>query len=186
MLINEIVKEKKNTAAFAFGRLNPATNGHDLLVNAIKSQPGDPFLFLSDRIPKMPTDPLTPEDKLNWAKLSFDDIEIHLAKTALVAADKLYKMGYKNIIYLEGEHKLGPVIKKYNGIENPTHNYNFDNIKLVQLDRDEEAEGPKGMSATKLRNAAIDNDFQAFRLGVTDKARPHAKKMFDKLRGIMA
>ena len=38
--------EDKKVASFALGRMNPATNGHELLVNAIEAQPGDAFLFL--------------------------------------------------------------------------------------------------------------------------------------------
>ena len=51
MKINEVFglgNKKGKQAAFAFGRLNPATVGHELMVEAIKQQPGDSFLFLSD------------------------------------------------------------------------------------------------------------------------------------------
>ena len=47
MRLRQFFEDTDKTAAFAFGRLNPATNGHELLVEEIKKQPGDAFLFLS-------------------------------------------------------------------------------------------------------------------------------------------
>ena len=100
MKIYEVTGANK-TASFALGRLNPATTGHELLVNAIKKEQGDSFLFLTDRAPKLPKDPLTSEDKLDWARKSFNGISIGLAKNVLIAADRLYKLGYRDIVYLE-------------------------------------------------------------------------------------
>ena len=184
MKIYEVTNETK-IAAFALGRLNPATIGHELLVNAIKQAPGDSFLFLTDRAPKLPTDPLPSEEKLDWARKSFEGIAIGLAKTVLTAADRLYKMGYKEVTFLEGEPKLLKILKDYNGIEKPLHNYNFEKINYMQLARDPEASGATGMSASKLRQTVMDNDFESFKQGVTKKAQPYAKDMFKKIQGIM-
>ena len=60
-----------------------ATNGLELLVNKIKAQPNDPFLFLTDRAIK-PSDNPHSEEKLDWARKSFDGISIGLAKTVLI------------------------------------------------------------------------------------------------------
>ena len=65
MRLRQLFEAPEKTAAFAFGRLNPATNGHELLVEEIKKQSGDSFLFLSDRAPKIPTDPLSSQEKLD-------------------------------------------------------------------------------------------------------------------------
>ena len=186
MRLRQLFEAPGKTAAFAFGRLNPATNGHELLVQEIVKQPGDAFLFLSDRPAKLPTDPLSAEEKLEWAQKSFNNISVGLAKTALIAADRLYKMGYTNLIYLEGEAKMGTVIKKYNGVEAPLHNYNFDNIDLVRLERDPDDPGARGMSATKLRQSVIDKDFDAFQAGITQAAQPYAEDMFKKLQELLA
>ncbi len=186
MKLRVLFEDKKNTAAFAFGRLNPATNGHELLVQEIIKQPGDSFLFLSDRPAKLPNDPLNSQEKLDWAQKSFNNIAVALAKNALIAADRLFKMGYKNLIYLEGEAKMGAVIKKYNGVDTALHNYKFDNIDLVRLQRDPDDPGAKGMSATKLRQSVINNDFDAFQAGVTQPAQPYAEDMFKKLQKMLA
>ena len=97
------------------GRLNPATIGHERLVNKIKEQDGDPFLFLTDRPAKLPDNPLSSQEKLQWARDSFDGINIQLAKSIPLAAHALYKQGYTEVTFLEGEDKLYNILKDYNG-----------------------------------------------------------------------
>ena len=58
-------------------------------------------------------------------------------------------------------------------------------IKFERLSRNPDAEDASGMSASKLRKAVQDNDFDAFRKGVTKSAQPYAKKMFDNLSTIL-
>jgi len=177
--------EDKKVAAFALGRMNPATNGHELLVKAVKNAPGDAFLFLTDRAPKLPDNPLNSQEKLDWARKSFDGINIGLAKNVFLAADKLYKMGYTEVTFLEGEDKLYKLLTKYNGVETAQHNYKFDKINYVQLKRDSEAADATGMSGTKLRRYVTSNDLKGFKAGVTKQAQPHAEEMFKKLQGLL-
>ena len=181
----KIYEVTQKPAAFALGRLNPATIGHELLVNAIKAAPGDSFLFLTDRAPKLPDNPLTSEEKLDWARKSFDGIAVGLAKTVLTAADRLYKMGYKEVTFLEGEPKLLKILQDYNGVEKPMHNYNFDKINYKQLTRDPEAAGATAMSGTKLRSYVTNNDLDGFKSGATQLAQPYAEVMFKKLQSAM-
>lgn len=184
MKITEILgfgKQKKQ-AAFAFGRLNPATIGHEIMVNAIAQQPGDGFLFLSNRAAKLPTDPLGPEEKLDWAQLSFNNVAVGLAKTVLIAADRLYQLGYTDVVFVEGEDKLFPLIKRYNGIETAVHNYKFNSIKQLRLSRNPDADDATGMSASKMRQAVIDDDFELFKSGVTAPAQSKAQDMFNMLK----
>ena len=185
MFLRELFEAPTKTAAFALGRLNPATTGHELLVNAIKQAPGDSFLFLTDRAPKLPTDPLSADEKLEWARKSFNGISIGTAKTVLTAADRLYKMGYRQVTFLEGEPKLFKLLQQYNGVEKEQHNFTFDKIDYVQLKRDPDAEDASGMSASKLRQTVIDNNFESFKKGVTQSAQPYAEEMFKKLQGYL-
>jgi len=185
MLLRQIFEAENKIASFAIGRLNPATIGHELLVNAIKASPGDPFLFLTDRAPKLPDNPLQPDEKLDWARKSFNGISIGLAKTVLTAADRLYKMGYTEVTFLEGEDKLYNLLKDYNNIEKPTHFYNFTKINYQQLKRDASATDATGMSGTKMREYVSKNDLNGFKSAVTTTAQPHAEEMFKKLQGIM-
>ena len=191
MLLRELFEAPGKQASFALGRLNPATTGHELLVDKIKEELAISFLFLTDRLPKLPKDPLTAQDKLDWARKSFDGISIGLAKTVLIAADRLYKMGYTDVTYLEGidpekPFPLSKLIKDYNGVKKELHDYNFNSIRVVQLPRDASSEAADGMSGTKMRQFVKDNDLEGFKKdAVTLKAQPYAEEMFKKLQGIM-
>ena len=70
MRLRQLFEEQRRTAVMAFGRMNPPTIGHAKLVDAIKAQPGDPYIFLSQS-QKPKTDPLQFQDKLRYAKFFF-------------------------------------------------------------------------------------------------------------------
>jgi len=184
MFLRELFESGKEVS-FALGRLNPATKGHGLLVEALKQGPGDAILFLTDRVAKLPTDPLQANEKLDWAKLSFPDINIELAKNIMFAAVELYRRGYTDVTFFEGEDKLGKLLEKYNGVDSAHGMYKFNSINFKRLTRNPDADDASGMSASKLRQYVMDDDYKSFEAGVTKSAKPYAKKMFDKLKGIL-
>jgi hypothetical protein len=185
MFLRELFEGPGKEASFALGRMNPAHRGHGLLVEAIKQGPGDAFLFLTDRPAKLPTDPLNPQEKLDWAQKSFPDINIALAKNIFPVAVDLYNKGYTDVTIFEGEDKLRPLLEKYNGTEAAHGFFQFEGINQKKLSRDSDADDASGASATKLRQAAMDGDFETFEDNVSDAAKPYAKKMFEKLQGIL-
>ena len=73
--------------------------------------------------------------------------------------------GYSSVNIMVGADRQGEFEKlasKYNG-----ELYDFDEIKVISAgERDPDAEGVEGMSASKLRKAAADGDFEAFKTGV--------------------
>ena len=88
-------------------------------------------------------------------------------------------MGYDSIIYVAGSDRIEDftrLINQYNGKE-----YNFNKIDVVSAgERDPDAEGAEGMSASKMRAAAAAGDFDSFRQGV---ANPKiAQQMFTDVR----
>ena len=111
--------EAPATAVMAFGRMNPPTIGHAKLVDAIKSQPGDPFIFLSQS-QKPKTDPLAFQDKLRYAKFFFPNITIGNpeVKTIIQALQKVESLGYKQLIYVAGSDRVKAfeeLLNNYNG-----------------------------------------------------------------------
>ena len=99
--------EAPATAVMAFGRMNPPTIGHAKLVDAIKSQPGDPFIFLSQS-QKPKTDPLSFQDKLRYAKFFFPNVTIGNpeVKTIIQALQKVEALGYQQLIYVAGSDRF--------------------------------------------------------------------------------
>jgi len=74
------------------------------------------------------------------------------------------KEGYSNINLVVGSDRQSEfenLAQKYNG-----DLYTFDLIRVVSAGiRDADAEGVEGMSASKMRKAVMDNDFNSFRRG---------------------
>lgn len=175
MFLKKFKRLRRKTAVFAFGRLNPPTVGHLRLVNQIKSIDGDHYLFLSHTC-NPNTDPLDFETKLKYARKFFEiNVGHHQVRTIIQALQYLHELGYENIVYVAGSDRLDTfktLIEKYNG-----NLYNFKNISVVSAGgRDPDDEGVAGISATRLRVSAAENDFETFINGVPN--RRHARKLF--------
>ena len=166
MRLRELFEAPETTAVMAFGRMNPPTIGHAKLVDAVVSQGGDPYIFLSQS-QKPKTDPLAFEDKLRYAKFFFPNVTIGNpeVKTIIQALQKVAALGYANLIYVAGSDRVASfekLLNDYNGKE-----YNFNSIKVVSAgERDPDADGAEGMSASKMRAAAAEGDLESFKQGV--------------------
>ena len=109
-------------------------------------------------------------------------------RTAIEALVSLYNdAGYRKVNMVVGEDRIREfdvLANKYNG-KKPRHGfYNFETIRIVSAgERDPDAEGVTGMSASKMRAFATDNDFQSFAQGLPSKVNnKDAKKLFNDVR----
>ena len=76
------------------------------------------------------------------------------------------------------------ILDRYNGEDKAHGFYDYDKIEVVSAgERDPDAEGVEGMSASKMRAAAVAGDFKSFRMG-TPKTLSDAdtKKLFNDIR----
>ena len=186
MLLRQLF-EAPRTAVLAFGRMNPPTIGHQKLVDKIKSLPGDHYVFLSQS-QKPKTDPLSFEDKLRYAKFFFPNVTVGHpeVKTIIQAMQKLQQLGYEDVVYVAGSDRVQSfedLLNKYNGVADKSGNipYSFKSIKIVSAgERDPDADGAEGMSASKMRQAAVDNDLESFKQGVPQQEL--ADEMFAAVR----
>ena len=83
----------------------------------------------------------------------------------------MYDQGYKNLTMVVGSDRVKEfdgILNKYNGVEGKRHGYyKFDDIDVVSAgERDPDAEGVEGMSASKMRGAAVGGDKDSFLQGV--------------------
>lgn len=179
--------EAPRTAVMAFGRMNPPTIGHQKLVDKIKSLPGDHYVFLSQS-QKPKTDPLAFVDKLRYAKFFFPNVTVGHpeVKTIIQAMQKLEQLGYERIIYVAGSDRVDSFTKllnQYNGQADKSGNipYSFKLIQVVSAgERDPDADGAEGMSASKMRAAAAEGDLESFKQGVPQQDL--ADEMFAAVR----
>ena len=181
MRLRELTEAQSSTAVMAFGRMNPPTIGHQKLVDKIKSLPGDPYLFLS-QTQKPKTDPLDFATKLKFARRFFPGVSTGApdVKTIIQALSKVENMGYSELIYVAGSDRVDSfeeLLNKYNG----AGDYSFDTINVVSAgERDPDAEGAEGMSASKMRELARAGDFEQFAQGVPDPKL--ARELYDAVR----
>ena len=96
-------------------------------------------------------------------------------------------MGYKNVTMVVGADRINEfdiLINKYNGKKGRHGFYNFRNINVESAgDRDPDAEGATGMSASKMRAAASKGDFTSFSQGLPKTfSNADAKNLFNTVR----
>ena len=165
-----MTEEKGDTAIFTFGRFNPPTLGHEKLViavaNVARREGGEYFVYPSHtQDPKK--NPLDQTTKVKYMKKMFskhkENIIISTGKTALEIASELHDKGYTNLVMVVGSDRVKDfqrILDKYNGEDKGHGFYDFDSIKVVSAgERDPDAEGVSGMSASKMREAAVEGDY---------------------------
>ena len=192
------LQEAPKTVAFTFGRFNPPTIGHEKLLDKVESMRADDYeIFVSHtRNPK--TDPLEYSLKIAYMQKSFPkhkrNIVVSKARTIfeiLVELQKQYNpigAPLESLIMVAGSDRVKEfteLINKYNGVKSRHGYYNFKNVKVVNAgQRDPDAEGVTGMSASKMRAAAEDSDFDSFKQG-TPLNDVNAKKLYFSVRRAM-
>jgi hypothetical protein len=187
-------EQKEKHAVMAFGRMNPITVGHEKLVNKVqelaKKVGGSAHIVVShSQDPKK--NPLTAAQKLKHAKRAFPGVNVSAsdksAPNFLAQAAKLYKSGVTHFHMVGGQDRVDEyktLLNKYNGVKGPHGLFNFKNIEVHSAgDRDPDAEGVEGMSASKMRELASKGNFKEFRKGVPSKmSDAQAKDMYNDVR----
>ena len=185
--------EEDKVAYFTFGRLNPPTTGHEKLLNALSSQAGkmDYFVFVTQSYDKK-KNPLNYNTKVKHIRKMFPRHARRVlinkkVRTVFDAAKFLYDKGYKSIVMVVGSDRVREfetLLEKYNGVKGTHGFYNFKSIKISSAGaRDPDAEGVEGMSASKMRQFAMDNDFTSFAQGLgSSMSNKDAKKLFADVR----
>lgn len=185
--------QKEKSAVLTFGRFQPPTIGHKKLVDKVlsvsKKLGADAFVFPS-RSQDKKKNPLKPKDKIRWMKKFFPGAKIvndSSAKTIFDAIKSLTSKGYTNITVVVGSDRV-PEFKKtitpYLQHDDPNKSLNVDKFNIVSAgERDPDAGGVEGMSASKMRDAASRNSFNDFLNGIPSNVSDRfASELFDLLR----
>ena len=187
--------EQKGQIVFAFGRFNPPTTGHEKLISKVAQVSGSsPYRIYPSFSQNPKKDPLPHTLKVAYMRKMFSKHARNIvadkdAKTAINVAVKLYDEGFKDLVMVAGSDRVkefSSLLKNYNGVEGKRHGfYKFDRIDVVSAgERDPDAEGVEGMSASKMRAAAVEGDFDSFQQGVP-KGFKDAKKLYSDVRKYM-
>ena len=187
-------EQKEKHAVMAFGRMNPITVGHEKLVNKVqdiaKKVGGSAHIVVSHS-QDAKKNPLTAAQKLKHAKRAFPGVNVSAsdkdAPNFLAQAAKLHKQGVTHFHMVGGQDRVDEyktLLNKYNNVKGPHGHFNFKHIEVHSAgDRDPDAEGVEGMSASKMREHAQKGNFKEFRKGVPSKMTDaHAKEMYNHVR----
>lgn len=195
-MINSFSKflvEEEKQVFFTFGRMNPPTIGHEKLLEKLARVAGkSPHRVYLSQSQDNKKNPLQYTDKVKIARKMFPRYARSImlnkkVKTVFDALTALYDEGFMNITMVVGSDRINEfdiLINKYNGKKGKHGFYNFRKINIVSAgQRDPDAEGSEGASATKQRDAAKDNDFTTFAQGLPKKvSNADAKKIFNSVR----
>ena len=159
-------------AVFTFGRFNPPTTGHAMLIQKLEKTAqkvgGVPFLFASPshdskKNPLTYSTKLRVLDKIGKKSTIVNRKEI---RTPFDAISYLDSLKFDHVYMIVGSDRVREFkrnVSKYIGTT-------YKNIKKFNVlsagQRDPDAQGITGMSASKMRQAVADGDLSTFRLGM--------------------
>ena len=183
----------QGSISITFGRFNPPTIGHETLINRVareaKSSGGEYRIYPSrSQDPKK--NPLDPGTKIKFMRQAYPDhansiVSSDGMRTIFDVLTALDSEGYSSVNIIVGGDRVSEftsLANKYNG-----KLYNFDEINVVSAgDRDPDADGIEGMSASKMRKAAAEGDFDTFQQGIPKGVSKQGKEeLFMTLRTSM-
>ena len=174
--------------SFSFGRFNPPTTGHQLLVNKLAKLGGDKLLFTSHSNDKL-KNPLTHKQKISFLrkffgkKVGIPDVS---ARTVFDIANELQNQGYEKVNMMVGSDRVREfdnLLKKYNGVKARHGFYDFKEINVISAgERDPDSDDVSGMSASKMRAYAEKNDYDNFKEGVPTRSNADKLKLFKAVK----
>lgn len=176
----QVNEQSRGGVVLTFGRMNPPTVGHEKLVKKVVAVAGNkatPMVFLSHSQDKK-KNPLEYEDKIRFAKAAFGNVIQSSPAKNLIDILKTLQSKFKELTLVVGSDRVSEfetLLNKYNGKD-----FTFAKITVVSAgERDPDAEGVEGMSASKMRAAVQSGDQEKFISGLPQKLKAHGKDVFN-------
>jgi hypothetical protein len=180
-------------AVMAFGRMSPPTTGHAKLVDKVKEVAAEhnaSHHVVLSHTQDSSKNPLSAKTKLKHAKRFFPNTNLSTSDsehpTFLHHAAKLHQQGVTHLHMVAGSDRVEEYKKKlaqYNGKLKGAL-FNFKKITVHSAgERDPDAEGTEGMSASKMRGHAAKGNFKEFKKGIPSHVpEHHAKELMHDVR----
>ena len=185
-----------DTAVFTFGRFTPPTTGHENLMDALaresKKVSGSKMYVFASHSQDPKKNPLPYPKKIAYMKKMFPKYKSNITtakqRNVFEVATFLHDKGHRAVVMVVGSDRVDEfdrLLNEYNGVQGRHGYYGFDSIEVVSAgERDPDAEGVEGMSASKMRAAAAEGEFDQFKQGLPSGFKD-AKKLFrDVLAGM--
>jgi hypothetical protein len=189
-----VVEETSKEVVFTFGRFNPPTIGHEKLLDKVASvAKGRVYRIYASHSTDPKKNPLPYPEKIKWMRKMFPrharSIVEDDANNVFEICSKLYKQGFTKVTMVAGGERVpefDALLNKYNGQKLQKGFFNFkDGVTVVSAgERDPDAEGVTGMSASKMRAAASANDLELFSKGLPSSFKG-VENLFNAVRSGM-
>jgi hypothetical protein len=188
-----LVEKADKHAVLAFGRMNPITSGHEKLVNKVKDvakEVGGTHHIVLSHSQDAKKNPLSAAQKVKHAKRAFPGTNFSASSKEspnfLTQAADLHKKGVTHLHVVGGSDRVKEfhdTLHRYNG-SGEGKLFNFKKITVHSAgERDPDAEGVTGMSASKMRGHAQSGNFNEFKKGVpSSMPHSHAKELYNDVR----
>ena len=186
-------KVDQGSISITFGRFNPPTIGHEKLLDKVAKEAktsGGEYRIYPSRSEDPKKNPLDAGTKIKYMRQAYPDhanaiVDSPDMRTIFDVLSALDNDGYSSVNIVVGGDRVSEfnsLAQKYNG-----DLYTFDEIKVVSAGgRDPDAEGVEGMSASKLRKAAAEDDFDTFSKGMSKGlGKEGTEKLYLTLRQAM-
>lgn len=180
-----------------YGRMNPPTAGHEKVIDKVHEvaakHNADHVVVLSHSHDAK-KNPLSPEDKVRFAKAAFPGTNIKASSkaspTILHHASDMSDSGITHLHVIAGSDRVGAMselLHKYNGVPGKHGSYNFNKITVHSAgDRDPDADDTSGVSGTKMREYAASGDKENFHANLpSNMPERHRTALFHTLRKSM-
>ena len=184
-----LMEDQEKGVVFTFGRFNPPTVGHAKLVDKLTTSTSGgyaPLVYMSHSqdAKKNPLDFGTKQKFMNLFFGKKVGVMNSNARHVFEIVTDLYNQGYTKIRMVVGSDRVkefNVLLNKYNSVKGRHGFYKFDDIQIISAgERDPDSDDVSGMSASKMRLAATENDFDSFKTGVPDQK--HADKLWKAVR----
>ena len=173
---SDFLTESTKDVTFTFGRYNPPTIGHEVLFDAVKKQArSGAYRIYTSKSQDKKKNPLEFKEKIKFVRKMFPKharsvMGDNNVRTVFDIVNALYDQGFTSITMVVGSDRIiefQALLDKYNGVKARHGFYNFEQINVVSAgERDPDSEGASGMSASKLREYAQQNDLANFAKGL--------------------
>ena len=184
------VPKTRGTLTIAFGRFNPPHAGHQQLMDtaaaAAEAEESD-YMIVPSRSNDPKKNPLDADTKVAFMRGMFPQHSSRIqndqnTRTIFDVLKKAHNDGYTNVRIVGGADRVKEFDKLANNYNGSL--YQFDNVEVVSAgDRDPDADGVEGMSASRLRLAASENDFKTFRSAMPEgMPRREVQQLFDTVK----
>jgi len=189
-------KSKERHGVMAFGRMNPPTPGHAAVAKKVldvaKDKNATEHKIVVSASQDVKKNPLSGDQKVKHALRMFPsgthvEAATKDAPTILHQAVKMHEKGITHLHVVAGsdrQKEMQDLLDKYNGKQEKHGHYNFKSITVHSSgERDPDAEGIEGMSASKMRELASSGKEKEFHKALPADMKPeHKKELYKDVR----